>query len=341
MIHIDGAQGEGGGQILRSSLTLSILTGKPVSLTNIRARRSRPGLMAQHLNAVRAAAAVGKARVEGAQLHSLSLVFAPQTAGSGKFQFDIGTAGSTSLLLQTILLPLSFAPGESQVVITGGTHVPWSPCFHYLQWHWLKAMRQIGFDFDLEMDLAGFYPQGGGRICATIRPVTELKPLCLTKRGRLENMWGFSAVANLDLSIAQRQKKQALKRLEAMGVTLAIEVVRMPAHSRGTMLLLLAEFEHSRCCTYALGARGKPAEQVADEAVADLEAFLATDATVDPYLADQLILPLALAPGSSKLHTSRVTQHLLTNAEVLRRFLPVPVEISGEIGAPGVVCILH
>ena len=339
MIHIDGAQGEGGGQILRSSLTLSILSGKPVSLTNIRARRPRPGLMAQHLNAVRAAAAVGKARVEGAQLHSLSLVFAPRTAGSGKFQFDIGTAGSTSLLLQTILLPLSFAPGESQVVITGGTHVPWSPCFHYLQWHWLKAMRQIGFDFDLEMDLAGFYPQGGGRICATIRPVTELKPLCLTKRGRLENIWGFSAVANLDLSIAQRQKKQALKRLEAMGVTPAIEVVRMPAHSRGTMLLLLAEFERSRCCTYALGARGKPAEQVADEAIADLEAFLATGAAVDPYLADQLILPLALASGSSELYTSRVTQHLLTNAEVLRRFLPVQVEISGEVGAPGVVLI--
>ena len=124
-----------------------------------------------------------------------------------------------------------------------------------------------------------------------------------------------------------------------MGVTPAIEVVRMPAHSRGTMLLLLAEFEHSRCCTYALGARGKPAEQVADEAVADLEAFLATGAAVDPYLADQLILPLALASGSSELHTSRVTQHLLTNAEVLRRFLPVQVEISGEVGAPGVVLI--
>jgi RNA 3'-terminal phosphate cyclase (ATP) len=295
--------------------------------------------MAQHLNAVRAAAAVCRARVDGAQLHSVSLVFAPRDTGCSSFQFDIGTAGSTSLLLQTILLPLSFAPGESQVVITGGTHVPWSPCFHYLQWHWLKAMRQIGFDFDLEMDLAGFYPQGGGRIRATIRPVAELKALSFRKRGRLEKIWGFSAVANLDLSIAERQKKQALKRLEGLGVTPAIEVVRMPAHSRGTMLLLLAEFEHSRCCTYALGARGKPAEQVADEAVADLEAFLATGAAVDPYLADQLILPLALASGSSELTTSRVTQHLLTNADVLRRFLPVPVEISGEVGAPGVVLI--
>ena len=197
--------------------------------------------MAQHLNAVRAAAAVGKARVEGAQLHSLSLVFAPRTAGSGKFQFDIGTAGSTSLLLQTILLPLSFAPGESQVVITGGTHVPWSPCFHYLQWHWLKAMRQIGFDFDLEMDLAGFYPQGGGRICGRIRPVAELKALSFRERGRLESIRGFSAVANLDLNIAERQKKQALGRLERMGVATNIEVLRMPAQSRGTMLLLLAE----------------------------------------------------------------------------------------------------
>jgi RNA 3'-phosphate cyclase len=339
MIHIDGAQGEGGGQILRSSLTLSILTGKPVTLTNIRARRPRPGLMAQHLNAVLAAAAVGKARVEGGELHSVSLVFAPRTVGSGQFQFDIGTAGSTSLLLQTILLPLSFAPDASEVVITGGTHVPWSPCFHYLQWHWLKAMRQIGFDFDVAMDLAGFYPQGGGRIRARIRPVAELKALSFRERGRLESIWGISAVANLDLSIAERQKKQALKRLEAMGMTPAIEVLRMPAHSRGTMLLLLAECEQSRCCTYALGARGKPAEQVADETVADLEAFLATGAAVDPYLADQLILPLALASGSSELTTSRVTRHLLTNAEVLRRFLPVQVQISGEIGAPGVVLI--
>jgi RNA 3'-terminal phosphate cyclase (ATP) len=337
MLHIDGSRGEGGGQVLRSALTLALLTGEPIRLTNIRARRPKPGLMAQHLQAVQAAAAVGQARLAGAHLRSQSLLFEPQGIHAGAWRFDIGTAGSTSLVLQTILFPLSFAATASSITISGGTHVPWSPCFHFLELHWLPYLRSLGLDVHLELDLAGFYPQGGGRMRATVSPATLRSPLRLTERGALKRIKGLSAVANLEMGIAERQKRQALSRLVDHRGAIEIATARLPARSRGTMLLLLAEFEHAQCCYYALGARGKPAERVADEAVDALEAFLATDGAIDQYLADQLIVPLAFAPGVSELRTAQVTQHLVTNAEVVRLFLPGSVEIQGDIGQPGLV----
>ncbi|GIX49340.1 MAG: ribosomal subunit interface protein [Candidatus Tectimicrobiota bacterium] len=335
MLQIDGARGEGGGQILRSALTLSLLTGTPVHLINIRARRPKPGLMPQHLQAVQAAAAVGEAEVEGAFLGSQALRFVPRGRRGGTFRFDIGTAGATSLVLQTVFLPLSAAAEPSHLTLTGGTHVPWSPCHHYLELHWLPLMRRLGCDAELRLELAGFYPQGGGRVRAHIRPVARLVPLQLTVRGRLLGIRGLSAVANLDLSIAERQRLQALQRLAPYCREVDIEVVRLPARGKGTLLLLLAQFEHARCCYYALGERGKPAERVADEAVEQLLAFLHSEAAVDEFLADQLLLPLAFAPGTSELTTARVTQHLLTNAEVIRQFLPVEIDIRGALGAPG------
>jgi RNA 3'-phosphate cyclase len=164
-LSIDGSIGEGGGQVLRTSLTLSLVTGTSFALENIRSRRPKPGLMAQHLKAVEAAAEVGQAAVEGAQLGSRHLLFEPKNLCSGNFRFDIGTAGSTSLVLQTILPALSLASTNSTLRLIGGTHVPWSPCFHFLEMHWLRYMREIGFDIGLELDRAGFYPQGGGE-CA-------------------------------------------------------------------------------------------------------------------------------------------------------------------------------
>jgi RNA 3'-terminal phosphate cyclase (ATP) len=325
MIQIDGSRGEGGGQILRSSLALSLITGKAFSMVNVRARRIKPGLRPQHLKAVEAAAAIGKARIEGAALNSRSLIFEPSRIRSGEFYFDIGTAGSTSLVLQTILLPLSCAKSESSVTLVGGTHIPWSPCFHYLDLHWLRYLREIGFNISLRLESAGFYPRGGGRVHATIQPVRKIR--------------GISAVANLDLSVAERQRNEALSRLAGQCQEIEIETVVMSAQYKGTMLLLIAEFDYSQCCYYSLGARGKRAETVADEAAAEIIGFLATDGAVDQYLADQLILPLALAPGTSKLRTSKVTQHLLTNTEVIKMFLPVEIEITGELNQPGLVQI--
>jgi RNA 3'-phosphate cyclase len=331
IVHIDGARGEGGGQVLRSALALAAITGRPMRISNIRARRPKPGLMAQHLKAVEAAAAVANARVDGAQLRSQTLIFEPHGIRSGNFQFDIGTAGSSSLVLQTVAVPLSMAPDVSSVTITGGTHVPWSPCVDYLQRHWLLFLRRIGFDIDLT--------QGGGCIHATIHPARARAPLHVTERGRLQRIRGVSGVANLDMSVAERQRRQALNRLVACCPDVAIELVQLPSRSKGTLLLLVAEFEHSQCCYYGLGARGKPAERVADEAVDGLEEFLATDGAIDEHLADQLILPLACAAGASELRTSKVTLHLATNAEVVMAFLPVRIAIDGEIGAPGRVRI--
>jgi RNA 3'-terminal phosphate cyclase (ATP) len=295
--------------------------------------------MPQHLKAIEAAREIGKAKVEGALLGSQFLVFEPAGLSAGDFHFDIGTAGSTSLVLQTILPPLSFAAARSTITLTGGTHVPWSPCFHFLEMHWLHYMRKIGFDIRLQLETAGFYPQGGGHVVASVQPTSRPSALCLTDRGSLKRIVGISAVANLNDSIAERQKVQAVKRLKDVSRAIEISRIRLPSPSKGSLLLLLSEFENSQCCFYGLGAIGKPAERVADEPVDELLEFLATDGAIDPYIADQLLLPLALATGISEIRTSKVTGHLATNAEIIKMFLPVSIEFDGERGQTGSIHI--
>lgn len=341
MLQIDGSFGEGGGQVLRTSLALSILTGKPVHIENVRGQRSKPGLHPQHLKAVDAAAAISRAQVEGAALHSTDLVFIPGELRTGRYKFDIGTAGSTSLVLQTIFVPLSLAGSASTVVINGGTHVPKAPCYHYLELHWLPFMRRLGFDARISIEEAGFYPQGGGRITATIRPATSISALTMEERGELAFIDGLSAVANLDLSIADRQKRQALGRLLKRYPSIRIKTTSLHSRSKGTLLLLCAAFHlpsaetYSGCCYYGLGERGKPAERVADEAVGALETFLASDGVIDQYLADQLLLPLAFAGGVSRFRTACVTRHLVTNVWVINAFTDTDMIIDGDIGVPG------
>ncbi len=337
MIHIDGTMGEGGGQVLRSSLTLSLITGRPVWFTRIRARRDRPGLGYQHRMAVHAAARIAGARVEGARVGSQELEFVPDAVVPGEYHFDIGTAGSTSLVLQTLLLPLALAPGASRIAVTGGTHVPSSPCFHYLDWHWRVMLARLGIRFDLHMTRAGFYPPGGGEVLAAVPGNARIEGLDLRQRGRLVAVHGLSAVANLPLEIAERQRSQAMRRLGGLDCPLEIELENMPAHSPGTVLVLLARFEHGQACFFALGARGKRAERVADEAVDALHGLLAGEGAMDRWLADQLLLPLALADEPSVFSTSEVTLHLLTHADVIRAFLPVAIQIDGAMGEPGVV----
>ena len=339
MIEIDGSLGEGGGQLLRSSLTLAAITGTPFRMTRIRARRRPPGLKPQHRKAVEAMAAICEARVEGAGLGSQELFFEPGAIAAGDLSFDIGTAGATSLVLQTIFLPLSLACAPSRVELRGGTHVPWSPCFHYLKLQWLPCLQRVGFDADFEMARAGFHPAGGGIVRTAIRPVHSLRPIRLLERGPLRAIRGISAVARLDPRIAERQRDQAIRRLAGRAPAISIEVANLPSRSPGTLLLLRAEFEGSAACFFALGERGKPAERVADEAVDELLGFLSTPGAIDPYLADQLVLPLVLAPGESALALSRVTSHLATNAEIVRRFLPVRIEIDAPVGEAGVVRI--
>ncbi len=346
MIEIDGSLGEGGGQILRSALSLSILTQQPFRIENIRTRRPKPGLRPQHLKAVDAAAAISQAEVDGAAIGSIRLIFKPQKIRTGRYKFDIGTAGSTSLVLQTVFTPLSMASSASSVIVSGGTHVAWAPCFHYLDLQWLHFMKLSGFEAKVRMESAGFYPQGGGRIDAAIRPAQEIKPLLLQERGKITAIHGISAVANLDASIAERQKGQALRRLQPRHPRVHIKTLRLPSQTKGTLLLLLTEFEAvppnqpGRACFYALGELGKPAERVADEAVDAFEAFMAGDGVVDQYLADQLLLPLSFANGTSRIRTSRITEHLLANAQVIKAFTNSVIDIQGESGSPGTVDIL-
>src|SRR5512139_1598001 len=338
MIAIDASFGEGGGQVLRSALALSVITRIPMQLTNIRAHRPQPGLKPQHLKADEAAQ-ISAARVEGATLGSQALIFEPTDLKGGHYAFDIGTAGSVSLLLQTVWLPLSFAAGPSRLSLAGGTHVPWSPCVHYLQWQWLPYLAEIGYHVECSIEQAGFYPRGGGLLHADIVPSRHLAPLRFAERGRLLRIHGLSAVGRLDRSIAERQRSQAVERLRGLGVPLEIEVAEVPAGSPGTFIVLQAEFEGGRCCAFALGALHKRAEKVADEAADELRADIAAGGAIDAWLADQLLLPLAFVAERSVLSVCRISQHLRTNAELLGYFLPVKVEIEGETGQPGRVVI--
>ena len=340
MVEIDGSYGEGGGQILRSSLTLAALTGQPLHLHNIRANRQQSGLRPQHLTAVQAIAKTTRAKLQGASLQSSNLTLHPQAIQPGKYQFDIPTAGALTLVLQTIFLPLSFAEGTSWVTLTGGTHVRWSPIFHYLQEGWLPLMKSLGFRLEMALEKAGFFPRGGGKVTLKVLPHKALSPFRCTERGDLKSIRGLSGVANLEDQIATRQKHQALKRLYSICRDSKIQTLRLPSPVKGTFILLKANFTQcGSACYTALGAPGKPAEQVADEAVDNLTSFLETDGCVDHYLADQLLLPLSLIEGRSEFRTNAVTDHLLTNAHVVQEFLSATIEIKGDKDSPGLVQI--
>ena len=337
MIQIDGSFGEGGGQILRTSLTLSLITGQPFEIYNIRARRKNPGLQPQHLKCIEAATLISKGEVKGDKKGSLHLFFEPGAVIPGDYHFDIGTAGSTSLVLQTIFLPLALAKLSSRVTITGGTHVSWSPVHHFLALHWRPYLATAGFNLKLKMDRAGFYPKGDGKISAEIFPAENLQPIELIDHGALKTITGISAVANLDYSVAERQRSQALKRLERLGYDATIAIENMPSRYKNTMMLLQSDFDQGSGCFTALGAIGKRAEKVADEAVDDLVEYLNSPGCIDKYLADQLVLPLAIVPGRSIFSVAKITNHFLTNISVVKQFLNIQSEVKGEVGEAGVV----
>lgn len=339
MIEIDGSFGEGGGQILRSALSLSLITGKPFRIEGIRAGRSKPGLRPQHLKAVEACARISAAQVTGEAPGATRLTFIPGKVRAANYHFDIGTAGSVTLLFQTLFLPLSRAGESSTVTLVGGTHVPWSPCYHYLDKPWQRFMRQVGFSCDLKLVRAGYYPKGGGILQAEIDPAGELRGLNLIERGRLVEVRGLSAVSNLPRQIARRQKRRAEALLREVGIIPHIEETELPSPGKGTLLYLEARFQHSLASYFGLGAIGKRAEQVAEEACAKLKVFLESPGALDEHLADQLVLPLTLTERTCVFTTCRVTRHLLTNAHVIEKFLPTTVAIEGNVGSPGRVMI--
>jgi RNA 3'-terminal phosphate cyclase (ATP) len=355
MLELDGSFGEGGGQILRTSLALSLLTGKAFHLRNVRARRSKPGLQPQHLMSVRAAAAVGQATVRGASKGSTDLVFEPGEVKPGKYRFDIGTAGATGLVLHTIYLPLVLgASGPSELTLTGGTHNDRAPCFHFLDVTWRAYMEQIGLKLRLRMDRPGFYPRGGGVVQAWLQPCAEIRPF---RRGAVSDrapaggsghkgerggvkVTGISAVAGLPEQIARRQARRATVRLRQHELEVDLREETWEG-GPGTVLALVLDAEPVPTLFFGLGERGKPAERVADDAVDQLFAHLGAveGGAVDAHSADQIVLPLALAKGPSEYPVAEVTRHLHTNVAVIRQFLDRDIICDGDEGKPGRVRI--
>lgn len=343
VVRIDGSFGEGGGQILRTSLALSCAIGKPVEISNVRKERKNPGLQPQHLTAVMAAASIAAAEVQGAELSSTALRFRPNRTIGGTYRFDVsarkGSAGSATLVLQTILLPLCFAEQASLVIVKGGTHVPWSPSFHYLRSVVNPLLGRLGVRTEYSISSWGWYPIGGGQISAQITPVRELRPLTVIQRGKLLRLSGISAISNLPRHIAARQRERALAILSRRGIDASIEILSAPSPGKGSFLFLAAEFEHVTAGFGSLGAIGKRAEEVADEASNELLSYLQARGTLDPHLADQVVPWLAFCQGQSEFTTSRVTRHLLTNLWVVRQFLDIDVQVEGSEGEEGRVVI--
>ncbi len=342
MIRIDGAYGEGGGQVLRTALSLAALTGQAFELEHIRARRPDPGLHAQHLTAVHAVGDVCAAELEGAQLGSRKLTFAPQSPPRpGHYRWDVGTAGATTLVLQAVLWPLAVAGGPSSVEFVGGTHVAWSPPADYVRDVYLWTLEQaIGGRFaELEVETWGWYPVGGGRLGAQIRGGTDIPALRVLERGALRRVSVLSAASNLPSHIVERQASRAESCLRKQGIVPHVETSEPSSPGKGTVVFILAQYEHVRAGFTAYGRIRKPAEEVADEACRAFVRYQKRGQPVDQHLGDQLLLPMALANGTTEYAVSVVTQHLITNAWLISQFLEAKVSITGKEREPGLVVI--
>ena len=333
IIELDGSQGEGGGQILRSALTLSMCTGYPIQIKNIRAKRKKPGLMRQHLTAVQAASAISAAKVEGAIVGATELKFVPGVIKGGDYRFSIGTAGSCTLVLQTILPALLTASQDSHISLNGGTHNSMSPPFHFLQRAFVPLLTRMGAGVELELHRYGFYPAGGGEISLQVKAGRQLAPLYLDSRGERVNAYAESFFAGLPAHIAERELAVVKKHM-----TWSDDQLLMRGLDRnqgpGNALLITLGYEQVTEVFTGFGEKGVSAETVAKSAIKAARHYMASQATVSHFLADQLLLPMALAGGGCFIATDW-SLHAATNAEVIRQFLPIDIHTekmaSGDV----------
>lgn len=335
MLQIDGSQGEGGGQILRSSLSLAICTQQPFRITNIRAHRDPPGLKRQHLTAVKAAAEICNADVAGAHIGSRELTFRPGKLVCKDYSFAIGTAGSTTLVLQTILPPLLIADAPSSVRISGGTHNRGSPPFDFLGRAFLPLLRRMGANVDLELERYGFYPRGGGELEAHIQPAA-LHSIHLHERGVLLRGFAEAYVAALPMDIAERELATIARELHWSHEQLFVRALPNDM-GPGNAVAITLEHEHITEVFTGFGERGLRAETLAHDAAADARLYLNASAPIGEHLADQLLLPLALAGGGSFV-TTNVTPHLRSNAIVIETFTERRISIEPHARGQLVTC---
>lgn len=330
MLIIDGSQGEGGGQIIRTSLALSLVTGKPFRAEHVRANRDKPGLRQQHLTAVNAAAKICQGKVEGAAVGATEFAFIPGVVTPGDYTFSVGTAGSATLVLQTVLPPLMIASGASMLRFEGGTHNVHAPPYDFLERTFLPLVSRMGPNILIELGRYGFYPPGGGRFDVFIEPAVKLQRLDLLKRGKICERRARALVVNLPASMAERELAVIEERM-GFGKEELYPEISDNAISRGTAVLIEIESECLTEVFVRIGERGVRAEVIAEKAADEALAYLKTDTPVGQHLADQLLIPMALAGGGS-FATGPLTLHTMTNIEVIKKFLNVDIDITQSNG---------
>lgn len=350
LINIDGSQGEGGGQIVRSSLALSMVTGRPVKIDRVRAGRAKPGLKQQHLTALRAAQEICQATVTGGVIGSSSFTFHPGEVVPGDYYFSIGTAGSATLLLQTILMPLLIANRPSRLILEGGTHNPWAPPFDFLQRSYLALVNRMGPRVTATLERAGFYPAGGGCFLVEIEPAKRAESLThspgtpgdlglssfhLLERGEILSRIGRVLLCNLPDHIADRELEELARLVHWESDCLFRENIR--AHGPGNAVVIEVVSEHVSEVFIGIGERATKAEVVAQRACEEMHDYLIADVPVGPHLADQLLLPMALSAWQSdtpdqrrqgSFRTMRLTDHSKTHIAVLQAFLDIPIAVD-------------
>ncbi|MFC5552297.1 RNA 3'-terminal phosphate cyclase [Massilia aerilata] len=334
MIELDGSSGEGGGQILRTALTLAMITGRPFRIRQIRARRAKPGLMRQHLVAVQAAARICGAEAAGAVLGSQELEFNPGKVQGGDYHFAIGTAGSCTLVLQTVLPALLTADRPSTLRLSGGTHNPMAPPVQFLQRAFLPRLAEMGAHIELHLDRFGFYPAGGGEVLARVSPCAALRPRSWMARGERKAAYAECFIAGIPGRVAQRELECVGKSMN-WGEDQLLNRTLPADQGPGNALMLTLEYEHAAEVFTAFGEKSVSAETVARHAVQRARQYLCTQAAVAEYLGDQLMLPLALAGGGG-FTVDEVSMHARTNAEVIELFLPVRFAFGKHEGADAI-----
>jgi RNA 3'-terminal phosphate cyclase (ATP) len=320
VIQLDGSAGEGGGQILRTALGLSLVTGRPFTIDRIRAGRENPGLQRQHLAAVRAAADIGKADVSGAAIGSSVLRFRPGTVTPGSYTFSVGSAGSATLVLQTILPALIGATGRTTMTLEGGTHNSWAPPYDFLEKAFLPLLARMGIRVKTALEVRGFYPAGGGRVTVDVEPAPRLEAVHLRERGKVVAVRATASGSRLTPEIARRELRVLERALAIPPNRLKVEEDRR-SPGPGNAVHVEVESEQVTELFTGFGKKGVSAESVAEGVAAEVRAYLDSEAPVGEHLADQLLIPLALA-GAGSFVATPLSSHATTNMDVISKFLP-------------------